>query len=364
MNRDEKLLLVAVLAAMGFSLVTERRPVAAHRSGTSTPDSRPLTKSHAAAADRGRYADGPTEIPARGWWDITKRVVVQFGDHRIMTEAAGITFYVLLSLFPALAALISLYGLFADPNTVSQQLDSLKGLIPGGGLQIIGDQAHALAAKGGGALGFGVLAGFATSLWSSNQAMKSLFEALNVVYDEREKRGYILRTAISLAFTAGTLVLIVIAMAAVVALPVALNIVGLGGTTELLLNLARWPVLLVVISLYLAVIYRYGPSRTKARWRWVSWGGATAALLWVLGSAGFSWYVANFGSYNKTYGSLGAVVGFMTWIWISAMVVLLGGEVDAEMEHQTVRDTTVDPRKPIGQRGAVKADTVATEAGG
>jgi membrane protein len=358
MSRDEKLLLVAALTAMGLSIATaDRRPAPVTRRDLADP-------ARAAAAGHGRYADAPSEIPARGWWDIAKRVAVQFADHRIMTEAAGITFYVLLSLFPALAALISIYGLFADPNTVSQQLSALNGLVPGGGMQLISDQAHALASKGGGALGFGLLVGLATSLWSSNQAMKSLFDALNVVYDEREKRGYIRRTAISLGFTAGTLVFLVIAMAAVVALPVALGFLGLGGTTDLLLRLLRWPVLLVMVSVFLAFVYRYGPSRARARWRWVSWGGVLAAVLWVLASAGFSWYVASFGSYNKTYGSLGAVIGFMTWIWISAMVVLIGGELDAEMEHQTVRDTTIDPRRPMGQRGAVKADTVAADAGG
>jgi membrane protein len=359
MKRVEKLLLLAGLMSMGLSVAaSERRPAPAGNSGNGTGDHAP------AGAERGRYADAPSQIPPRGWWDIARRVAVQFGDHRIMTEAAGITFYVLLSLFPALAALISIYGLFADPNTVSRQLDTLKGLVPGGGLQLIGEQAHALASKGGGALGFGVLIGLATSLWSSNQAMKSLFDALNVVYDEHEKRGYILRTAISLGFTAATLLFLVVAMAAVVALPVALDVVGLGFTADLLLRLLRWPVLLLMVAVFLAFVYRYGPSRTRARWRWVSWGGVMAAVLWVVASAGFSWYVASFGSYNKTYGSLGAVVGFMTWIWISAMVVLTGGEVDAEMEHQTVRDTTIPPRRPLGQRGAVKADTVAVEAGG
>lgn len=175
-----------------------------------------------------------------------------------------------------------------------------------------------------------------------------MFDSLNVVYDEHEKRSYIRRTLISLAVTLGTLVFVMVVMAAVVALPIALNFVGLGKVTDLLLRVARWPLLLVIVTVMLAVIYRYGPSRTEARWRWVSWGGAFAAIVWVLVSLAFSWYVAHFGSYNKTYGSLGAAIGFMTWIWISATIVLIGAELNAEMEHQTKRDTTTGAEKPLG----------------
>ena len=190
-------------------------------------------------------------------------------------------------------------------------------------------------------------------------APKRCSTSLNVVYDEHEKRSYIRRTLISLAVTLGTLVFVMVVMAAVVALPIALNFVGLGKVTDLLLRVARWPLLLVIVTVMLAVIYRYGPSRTEARWRWVSWGGAFAAIVWVLVSLAFSWYVAHFGSYNKTYGSLGAAIGFMTWIWISATIVLIGAELNAEMEHQTKRDTTTGAEKPLGARGANKADTVA-----
>lgn len=364
MNRGEKLLLVVLLAAMGMSIaVPERIEAVATAQGRRPPPANYDAAFRQAAAGHGREADSPSEIPARGWWDITKRVVQQFSDHRLMTEAAGITFYALLALFPALAALISLYGLFADPNTIADQLNALPGMVPSGGMQIISDQMHSLASNHS-ALGFGALLGLATSLWSANQGIKSLFDALNVVYDEREKRGYIWRTALSLMFTVGTLLFVIVAMAAVVALPVALGFIGLGDTSDLLLKSLRWPFLLVAISMFLAFVYRYGPSREHARWRWVSWGGVLAAVLWVLVSAAFSYYVSHFGSYNKTYGSLGAAIGFMTWIWISSMVVLTGGEVNAEMEHQTARDTTTAPRKPLGQRGAIKADTVAAEAGG
>ena len=283
----------------------------------------------------------------------------QISEHRLLTEGAGITFYAILAIFPALAALVSVYGLIADPTTVSGQLNALSGIVPGGGMDILGDELKQLVSAGGGKLGFGAIIGILVALWSANGGTKAMFDSLNVVYDEHEKRGYIRRTLISLAVTLGTLVFVMVVMAAVVALPIALNFVGLGKVTDLLLRVARWPLLLVIVTMMLAVIYRYGPSRTEARWRWVSWGGAFAAIVWVLVSLAFSWYVAHFGSYNKTYGSLGAAIGFMTWIWISATIVLIGAELNAEMEHQTKRDTTTGGEKPLGARGANKADTVA-----
>ena len=167
------------------------------------------------------------------------------------------------------------------------------------------------------------------------------------------------RTLISLAFTLGTILFLILALAGIVVLPAVLKFVGLGGATALLLEFGRWPVLIVAISVFLALGYRYGPSRAKARWRWVSWGSVAAAILWLIVSLAFSFYVSHFGSYNKTYGSLGAVIGFMTWMWLSATVVLIGAELNAEMEHQTARDTTEGPEKPLGQRRAEMADQVA-----
>ena len=276
-----------------------------------------------------------------------------------MTEGAGITFYAILAIFPALAALVSIYGLVANPAAVSGQLDALSGIVPGGGMDILSDELKQLTSTGGGKLGLGAIIGILVALWSANGGTKAIFDLLNVVYDEQEKRGYIRRTLVSLAVTLGTLVFVMLAVVAVVVLPIALNFVGLGRITGILLRVGRWPLLLVIVIVMLAIIYRYGPSRKEARWRWVSWGGTFAAISWVLISLAFSWYVAHFGSYNKTYGSLGAAIGFMTWIWISATIVLVGAELNAEMEHQTKRDTTIGTEKPLGSRGTTKADTVA-----
>ena len=282
----------------------------------------------------GHGAAGPTQIPAKGWKEIAKRVAKAFSDNRIMANAAGVTFYSILAIFPALGALVSLYGLFSTPSAVEQQVKSLGGIIPEGGLQIITEELHSLATGNNGALSFGLIFGLLVALWSANSGVKALFDALNVVHRVPEGRSFIKLTLVSLTFTLGGLAFILIAMAAVVVLPAVLNFVGFGGALDTLLKLARWPILLIVIGLFLAVIYRYGPSRQAPRWRWVTPGSGFAAVAWVILSVLFSWYVTNFGTYNKTYGSLGAVIGFMTWIWLSTTIVLIGGAVNFETEEQ------------------------------
>ena len=321
------------------------------------------TNRHDSAARRqpgvGTRAGSPAEIPAKAWWGVVKRVYQKLNEDGLLAQAAGVTFYVLLALFPALASLVSLYGLFADASTIEQNIGAVSGVVPGGGMQILTEQVHNLASHSNSKLGLGLAVGLATSLWSANAGIKAFFDALNVVYEEREKRGFIRRTLTSLAFTVGGLLFIILALGAVVVLPAVLNVVGLGQTTELLLKWSRWPVLLVVVGGFLAVLYRYGPSRETAKWQWVTWGSGFAAVTWVIASIAFSWYVQNFGNYDKTYGSLGAAVGFMTWIWLSTTVVLIGAELNAELEHATEADTTTGAPLPLGTRGAVKADTVA-----
>lgn len=312
-----------------------------------------------AGAGAGRSADGPSQIPARGWWQILKRTASQASEDRLMMEAAAVTFYTLLALFPALASLVSIYALVADPATIQGHLSALGGIVPGGGMEIIEEQVQRVASTAGGTLGFGAAAGLLISLWSSNQAAKAMFDALNIIYEEREKRGFIKLTLTTLTFTLGFFLFAILTMVAVVAVPVVLGLVGLGSTAEMLLSYGRWPLMLLLVGLVLACLYRWGPSRAEAKWRWVSWGSGFAAVAWLAASAGFSWYVANFGNYNETYGSLGAVIGFMTWIWISAIVILLGAELNAEMEHQTAQDTTTAPDQALGRRGAEMADTVA-----
>jgi len=354
-------LLLGVLAVSGllmaaFAVDRPDHRVAARRSDAPQRNA----ERDAGQGSAGRDAAHPKDIPPRGWWEILKRTVSEISNDRVLTEAAGVTFYTLLALFPAIAALISIYGLFADPATISEHLSALGSVVPGGGMEIVNDQVQRITAKGSTTLGFGAIFGLAVSLWSANQAIKAIVDALNIVYGEREKRSFFRRLLVTMTFTLASIVFLVLAMVGVVLIPIALKFIGLDGVLDTVLRLARWPVMLVVVSLFLACLYRYGPSRETAQWRWVSWGSAVASIIWIAFSLGFSWYVQNFGSYNETYGSLGAVIGFMTWIWLSAAVVLAGAELDAEMEHQTARDTTSGPERPMGSRGAQMADTVAS----
>jgi membrane protein len=313
--------------------------------------------------DRGRDATSPTDIPPRGWKDIALRVYANFGDHRILALAAGMTYYSILAIFPALAAMVAIYGIFTDPGSIAKHLDEISGFVPGGAIDVAREQLTRVTTKGDRILGLTFIVGLAVSLWSANAAMKALFDTLNIVYGEQEKRGFLRLNAISLAFTLAGIVFVIATLAAIVIAPVVLNYLHLSNSADLFIRIARWPAIFVVLTLAISCIYRFGPSREVPRWRWITWGGAAATLIWLGASALFSWYAANFGTFNETYGSLGAVIGFMTWLWISAIVILLGAELNAEMEHQTARDTTTGTPKPLGARGARMADTVGAAKG-
>lgn len=307
---------------------------------------------------RGRDARTPAQIPIAGWKDIFWRVYVEIGDDRLIAVAAGVTFYALLAIFPTIGAFVSLYGIVNDPGTVEQQLSLLYGVLPTGGIDIIREQLTRVSTQNETALGFGFLFGLGLALWSANAGMKAVFDALNVVYNEREKRSFFKLNLISLSFTFGAILFVVTAISAVIVMPAVIDFLGLRAATEGWLQFLRWPLLVVVSAFMIALIYRFGPSRETARWRWVTWGSAFATVMWLGCSALFSWYVASFGNYNETYGSLGAVIGFMTWIWLSTVILLVGAEINAEMEHQTTLDTTTGPDQPAGQRGAMMADTI------
>jgi membrane protein len=313
--------------------------------------------------DRGRLAASPAEISAKGWKDILLRVYSNVGDHRIFALAAGMTYYSLLAIFPALAALVAIYGLFSDAGTIAKHLDEVSGFMPSGAIDVAREQLTRVASKGNQTLGLTFIIGLAVSLWSANAAMKSLFDTLNIVYDEKEERGFLKLNAMSLAFTLAAIAFVLAALGAIVVIPVILNYLWLSNFADLVVSIARWPAMFLVVALALACVYRFGPSREAPRWRWITWGSIVATILWLGASALFSWYAANFGKFNETYGSLGAAVGFMTWIWISAIAILLGAELNAEIEHQTSLDTTTGSSKPIGVRGAHMADTVGAARG-
>lgn len=269
-----------------------------------------------------------------GAWPLLQRVGAAFLADRVMAEAAAVTFYAMLALFPAMASLISIYGLVGDPSRLAFEVQGLSGVLPGGGIDIITGEMKSLTASGHSALGLGLVVSLAISLWSANAGVKALIDALNVVYHEKETRSYVRLTLISFCFTLGIIALLIVATVAVVVVPVVLNFVGFGSSTAVLVNVLRWPVMVGVVAFTLEVIYRFGANRKDATWRWMSWGSAVAGLLWLITSLAFSYYVANFGSYNRTYGSLGAAMGFMTWIWLSSMVVLAGAELNAKLDQR------------------------------
>ena len=304
---------------------------------------------------RGRNAQHPGQIPFRGWQDIFWRAWTEFNRDNIPQVAGGVTFFGLLAVFPAMAAFVSLYGLFFDPATVQQQTRLLSGVLPGEALGFITDQLTHLTSTRHSGLSFAFITGLLLSLWSANSGVKSLLVGLNIAFEEKEKRNFLKLNLVSLAFTLGGLIFVILAAGAVIVVPVVLGFIGYKGSG---LALLRWPVLLLVVVGSLAVLYRYGPSRETERWTWVSAGSALAAVLWLVTSLLFSQYVAHFGHYDKTYGSLGAVVGFMSWIWVSVITVLFGAEINSEIEHQTAVDTTGGKARPMGQRGAYMADTL------
>jgi membrane protein len=318
-----------------------------------------LQVARARQGGRGRQAQGPLEIPWRGWKDIALRSCHEIEHDRLLAVAASVAFYSLLALFPALAAGVSSYALFSNAGTISQHLSLLGDIVPSGALDIVRDEVTRIAAKSDGKLTFGFLVGLGIALWSANAGMKAMFDALNIIYDEEEKRGFVRLNLVSLLFTVGAIASALCAVAAIVVFPLLLAALGWSSFDAPWIAFLRWPVLFVLILTGLALLFRYGPSRRMPKWRWISVGSLFAASAWLVVSALFSWYLGNFANYNATYGALGAVVGLMVWMWLSAIVVLVGAELNSEIEHQTACDSTVGAEaRSLGLRGAVMADTV------
>lgn len=304
----------------------------------------------------GRNAQAPGQIPRKGWRDVSIRVWYRLFDDYVFIVAAGVGFYGLLSVFPALATLVSTYGLLFDAADVNEQIRAMATLLPPEAATIIREQLTRLVENPDTTLSISVLVSFLITLWSARAGVGALMMAMNIAFREREKRGMIAWYAWSLLLTVGAIVYGVVALALVVALPAVLSTLGLNDQTWL--ALLRWPVLAVSTMLALTIIYRYGPSRRPARWTWVTWGSVGATVMWLLSSLLFSVYIANFGNFNELYGSMGAVIILMLWFYVTALIILLGAEFDAEMEHQTWVDSTIGPPRPLGERGAYMADTV------
>ncbi|MDQ8729399.1 YihY/virulence factor BrkB family protein [Bradyrhizobium sp. LHD-71] len=270
---------------------------------------------------------------ARGWKQILLGTYRSMSEDRVLAVAAGVTFYGLLAVFPAVGAVVSLYGLFTDAATIEGNLARLSSVLPTGALQIIGDEVRRVAAASGRALSASFLLGLAIAIWGANAGVKAVFDAMNVAYGANEERGFFKLNFTSLTFTAAAIVFAVLALAAVVVVPVSFHYLGLDVALGAILLYGRWPLIWLVVALGLALLYRFGPTDSlHPKWRWISWGSASASVVWLAASVLFSWYAANFGNYNRTYGSLGAAIGFMTWMWISAAVIIMGAELNAEIE--------------------------------
>lgn len=307
---------------------------------------------------RGRQADSPTDIPAKGWKDIAFRLKDEISEDRVGLIAAGVAFYGLLALFPAITAVLAIGGLLVEPNQIINQLSALSGIVPEAVMNIITKQATEVAGSREGGLGLAALVGIALAIYSASKGMGSLMDGMNVAYDEKEERGFIRLKLETLGLTLFLIFGLLVAFSAMIGIPILLDALSFGAFAETAAGIAIVAIILALSLVGLAVLYRYGPSRDAPEFRWVSPGAIAACIIWLIGSAGFAFYVANFGSYNESFGALGGVVVLLMWLWISAFIVMLGAELNAEMEAQTRHDTTVWRDLPMGERDAAKADNL------
>jgi membrane protein len=305
---------------------------------------------------RGVGATSPTSIPAKGWKDILRRTWSEISDDRILLVAAGVTFYLLLALFPTLTAFVSIYGLFTDSSTVAKHVSMLAAYVPAGFLEIIKGQLTALTDQEDAALGWGFVISLALALWSASSGVKTMFEAMNVAYDERERRNFFVLSGLALLVMLAALLVGIVMITVVVVIPAVLSFVGLSEGFEWLTRLLGYLFLAAVLFAGLTVLYRIGPSRPKQRWRWLTPGAVFACATVIAASALFSWYSSNFANYEKTYGSLGALIGLLTWMWISVTVIIIGAELNAEIEHQTAGKLVPRGGKPVLVPASTKGD--------
>ncbi len=308
--------------------------------------------------DRGRAATRPGRLPLRGWKDVIVRTKEQMKLDDVPLLAAGVAFFALLALVPALVALVSVYGLVADPDDIQRNVDDLLAAAPAEVRDLVSSQLSSIVESSPSGLRLGAIVGLVIALWSASSAVKHLIGAISLAYDEEEARGFLRLRGLALLLTIGGIVLLAAVVAGFVAAPRALPESGAGGVARTVVLVVRWPLLAVVALVVLAVLYRLGPNRDAAEWRWVTPGSVLATVVWVAASVGFSIYTSHFGRYNETYGSLGAVIVVMLWLYLSAYAVIAGAELNAELERQTLADTTVGPSQPLGRRDAYAADTV------
>ncbi len=310
------------------------------------------------ALDHGRDAERPTEIPTRGWVDVARRVKAKARNDDASLLAGGVAFFSLLALVPALVALVSIYGLFASEGTVTDQVGKILGAAPAEVRNLVDEQLRAIVRGSAGGISLAAAIGIVVALWSASSGMSHLVGAINLAYDEHESRGFVKLRAMSLGLTLGAVVFLVLAFGLIALMPAALAKTGLAVGARVVVGVLRWVLLLVGMLAALSVLYRLAPDREDARWSWVSPGALFATVGFIVVSLLFSLYTANFGRYNETYGTLGAIVVVMLWLYLTALMIIVGAELNAELERQTRRDSTTGEPQPIGRRGAYAADTV------
>ncbi|MCD2189968.1 YihY/virulence factor BrkB family protein [Actinomycetospora soli] len=306
----------------------------------------------------GGNAEKPTEIPARGWWQILRRAFAEGSKDNVSMLAGGVAFFGFLAIFPALIALVSLYGLVADPAEAARTLESITSALPESARPLVADQLQSVVTSSTGGLTTGLVIAALAALFSASSGTQNLMAAINIAYDETETRGAVKLRALALLLTLGAVVFVIVAIALVAVAPIVLDYFGPVG--QIVGQVVRWVLLVLFVVVALAVLYRTAPDRDAPRFRWVTLGSVLATVLWVVGSVVFSVYVDNFGSYNKTYGALAGVIVLMLWMYLTSYIVLLGAEVNSESEYQTAADTTTGTAAPMGRRGAVKADDALT----
>jgi membrane protein len=329
-------LILAKLATVALGLKKSSARQHPSRSARSPAAAAAMPK--AAASKQGKRATW------RDWKEIAKRVFKALNDDRLLAVAAGVVFYGLLAFFPAITALVSIYGLLTDPTTIREHMSLVSGLLPEGGIDIVTEQVERILAKGGGQLSFAFVFGVSLAIWSTNAGMKAIMDALNVIYNVPEQRSFIRLNAVSLTLTVGGIFMLLLAIGTVVLFPLILKAIGLGDWSDSFATLVRWPILFAGVIFALAVLYRFGPSPHGARWRWITPGSLLATILWVIGSGALSYYLSNFGNYDATYGSLGAAIGLMMWMWMSSIVILLGAQL-----NDTLDNWHEQPDKPMQQ---------------
>lgn len=318
-----------------------------------------MGKTEQGSSGKGHRADKPSEIPAKGWKEIGYRVVSQLKTDHVQIVSAGVGFYFFMAIFPTIVAALSIYGLLMDPAQIQDHVNGLTGILPGEASGMIESIMEPIVSKPSQTLGWGLVFSLLLSIWSANQGTKALFEGINIAYNEEDNRSFFKKTGMTFLFTFAGIILGLLCILIVILFPAITDFIHLGSTVETVLGWTRWIILALIIVFALGLVYKKAPDRDNPEIKWVSWGSVIATVLWILGSLLFSWYVKNFGSYDDMYGSFASVIVMLLWLFLTSFIILLGAEINSEMEHQTAKDTTVGPDEPIGERGGYHADHVA-----